>query len=85
MWNSILYNADTDGGAIRIDAAGSASCINVLSEIGSGTGETIWSGSAINVILHNTRFNKANNVNITDTSSPTGLIVDTGLIVPKLY
>lgn len=59
--------------------------INVFNCVGStpgALGEFITCAVAVNVKIHNTRSNKALNVNVTDTLAPSGFILDATIITP---
>jgi len=80
-----MYNGRIDSGLIDVNGTCNLVIDGCLGETLGTLGETVTSvGGAPLVRFHNSRFNKANNINITDLYSPTGFILDTNVIVPKI-
>jgi hypothetical protein len=83
--NVMMYNDVVDGNTLHVDSTTcSVSIFNSLSTTAGSAGEIISATtSGATIMIHNTRSNKPLSAILIDTLSPTGLIVDSNLIIPK--
>jgi hypothetical protein len=83
--NALMYNDIVDSNIIELASTTcSVSMFNTLATTAGSSGQIISATTSGNTIMfHNIRSNKPLNANLTDTLSPTGLIVDTNLVIPK--
>lgn len=80
-----FYNGLTDSDLIKIIAVSTNLVIDGCQGYTPGLyGESITATIPVTARIHNSRFNKALSVNVTDLYSPTGMIVDTNTIVPTV-
>ena len=88
--NCVLYNAATNGKIVQHDIPNDATdkniyfydCIAYTEGVGGFFASSVQANKRIG--LHNVRSNKPLDSMVTDPFSPTGLIVDTNLIIPKI-
>lgn len=79
-----IYNAQVNGDLINIvSATNEVNLYNVIGQSEGALGLAITSAVLVNVKVHASRFNKPLNVNITDVLTPSGVIVDSLVVVPK--